>query len=341
MALINGLARLVAVTVVAGGLASCQSRAVADLAQVGSSSAPRSRSHTAQPSPATDLDRLGLQTGMPYAAARDRVIQQGWQPLLAGDPPNLSNPPVAALFEQGYEEVKDCAGTGMGLCRFEFTQNGDQRLVISAAPAAGDSSNYQVWRWFIEAIAPNPAASVTETKPPFRGTRFYNFLGGTGTGQSLTLEADGTATVQLHGTESTEVLYRGPFTNPLILPDGDGLLIQGNQIYSLLASGDIAQGCGGEGGPCVADLYGPAAIAEGFYVLGGTGQGLEVSGDRYRYYDEMGTRAWQPLAQLTAIAEGLVFDGSQYWCLPALSGASDELAELPGVCTESGWVPLH
>lgn len=74
----------------------------------------------------------------------------------------------------------------------------------------------------------------------------------------------------------------------------------------------------------------PAAkIADGFYVIGGTGQGLEVLGDQYRYYSEGGEEAWQPVADLTLIEPGLIFDGETYWCL--------NTATEPGVCTERGW----
>ncbi len=158
-------------------------------------------------------------------------MQQGWQPHTQGDAPNLSNPPVRALFELGYAEVKDCAGTGMGLCRFEFTNDSGELLVVSAKPEGADERDRTVWQWFIEATS--TAASTS------------------------------------------------------------------------------------------------AVFVEGFYVLGGTDQGLEISGDQYRYYDKMGTQEWQPVSDLTHIRDGLVFDGRLYWCIPTESA--------PGVCTENGW----
>ena len=66
-------------------------------------------------------DRFGLQEGMPYQKAREILIQKGWQPHLLGDAPNLNDISVRELFELGYQEVKDCSGTGLGPCRFEFT----------------------------------------------------------------------------------------------------------------------------------------------------------------------------------------------------------------------------
>ena len=61
-----------------------------------------------------------LKKGMPYEAARRILIKKGWQPNLQGTPRNLENRSVKELFDLGYEEIKDCSGTGEGPCRFEF-----------------------------------------------------------------------------------------------------------------------------------------------------------------------------------------------------------------------------
>ena len=66
---------------------------------------------------------------------------------------------------------------------------------------------------------------------------------------------------------------------------------------------------------------------------GGTDQGLEVAGDRYRYYDEMGEQDWQPIEDLTSIADGVIFDGRNYWC----SLTNNEA----GVCTATGWKTIE
>ncbi|HEY9648860.1 MAG TPA: hypothetical protein V6C88_20945 [Chroococcidiopsis sp.] len=276
-------------------------------------------------------DRFGLSTGMLYRDARTQLMRQGWQPHTRGDAPNLSNSPVRALFNLGYTEVKDCAGTGMGLCRFEFTNDAGELLVVSAAPEGSDERDRTVWRWFIE-----ETNTTSENSLPFVGRRSFNFLGGSGTGQSITITDDGTTTVQLHGTAGTSVEYQGPFSNPIILSDGSGLVLAADKIYSLTNSGQVAQGCRGEGTLCEAELYEPESgsssasrFVEGFYALGGTDQGLEISGDQYRYYDEMGTQEWQPVSNLTYIRDGLVFDGRLYWCIPT--------ERAPGVCTENGW----
>lgn len=101
-------------------------------------------------SQADSPDQFGLRKGMSYQEARKILIQKGWQPHLGGDLPNLSSTSVKELFELGYEEVKDCSGTGMGLCRFEFTDKAGKLLVVSASMAESKNTERVVWRWFVE-----------------------------------------------------------------------------------------------------------------------------------------------------------------------------------------------
>lgn len=108
---------------------------------------------------------------------------------------------------------------------------------------------------------PNPqnsVSSVDKDKPPFVGTRFFNFLGGNGTGKSITIDADGTTTVKLHGTVSSSVEYSGQFSNPIILNDGGKLLLKDDKIYLLSANGQIAKGCKGDEKPCESSLFEPS-----------------------------------------------------------------------------------
>jgi hypothetical protein len=176
-----------------------------------------------------------------------------------------------------------------------------------------------------------PVSPFAEAELPFVGTRYFNFWGGNGTGQSITIEEDGTTIIQLHGTQHSSVQYRGHFANRLKLDDGQTLLIKEDEIYLLAKDGEIEQGCNGDDQPCVSKFYEPSApsILDGFYAIGGTDQGLEVSGSQYRYYDELGEQEWRPIAELTAIEDGLVYDGKLYWCIPPEAEA--------GVCTEKGW----
>lgn len=295
------------------------------------------------PTPSTNsqgfssANRFGLRENMPYTKARSQLIQKGWQPNLQGDPPNRNDTTVRELLALGYGEVKDCAGTGLGPCRFEFTNAQGELLVVSTISEGRSNRNRVVWRWFLEKQAgSNPQKSaLSSRKLPFVGTRYFNFYGGNGTGESITIAANGTTTVQRHGTMGSSLEYRGAFSNPLMLPDGTGLLFRGDRIYRVSARGEIIQNCKGDGKPCESGLYQPTPppIVDGFYILGGTGQGLEVAGDRYRYYDEEGVKQWRPLSELTPISRGVVFDGQNYWCIPPNREG--------GVCTPKGWKSIR
>lgn len=95
----------------------------------------------------------------------------------------------------------------------------------------------------------------SETQLPFIGQRYFNFLGGTGTGYSIDIEPDGTTTVQLHGTAGSAIEYRGRFSNPLFLSNDRALRIEGNTIYQTAADGRIDPSCITGNSPCKAQLY--------------------------------------------------------------------------------------
>jgi hypothetical protein len=99
----------------------------------------------------TDLNSLGLTENMPDSEARQRLIDQGWQPHTQGDPSNRREQVVRTLLERDYVEVKDCSGTGQAPCRFEFTNNNGELLVVSTIPQGNPSVERVVWRWFLEA----------------------------------------------------------------------------------------------------------------------------------------------------------------------------------------------
>ncbi|MBD2154278.1 SH3 domain-containing protein [Leptolyngbya sp. FACHB-16] len=77
-----------------------------------------------------------------------------------------------------------------------------------------------------------------------------------------------------------------------------------------------------------------STIQSGIYWVGPQGMGLRVEGSRYQSYDEEGAQPWRPISELRAVREGVVFDGSQYWCLSTLPMPRSGLA----TCTASGWV---
>ncbi|AFZ01497.1 hypothetical protein [Calothrix sp. PCC 6303] len=294
-----------------------------------------------------------LREGMSYQKARQLLLQQGWKPHLQADEANLNNITVRELYDYGYVEIKDCSGTGVGACLFEFVNQSGDILLVSARAVSENNKEREIWRWSIEKKRnrKKPASSDSQysqnsysQKPPFIGTKFFKFYDGDSSEQSITILADGTTTVKINGRGQTYVFYQGKFTNPIVFQDnsGSGLLLKDDKIFSTYGNGKIAIGCKGDGKPCVSDLFEPTAttpepvkvtnIQDGYYVLGGTGQGLEVRGNKYRYYDEGGEKEWQDISQLKSIKAGLIFDGREYWCLPPDREG--------GVCTENGWKRL-
>lgn len=93
---------------------------------------------------------------------------------------------------------------------------------------------------------------TSQVNLPFVGKRRFNFLGGTGTGQSITIEANGDTIVQLHGTESSSIQFRGQFSN---LEQEMKLQIQGDTISEIDSKGNICSSNNSESGPCKAKLY--------------------------------------------------------------------------------------
>lgn len=91
-----------------------------------------------------------LKKGMPYKDARQIIIKKGWQPNLQGTPSNLENRSVKELFDLGYEEIKDCSGTGEGPCRFEFINKKAEVLVVVATTMGAKSTERFVRNWWIE-----------------------------------------------------------------------------------------------------------------------------------------------------------------------------------------------
>jgi hypothetical protein len=96
--------------------------------------------------------------------------------------------------------------------------------------------------------------ATAQQKLPFIDTRYFNFMGGSGTGQSITIEKDGAFTIKFYGKVKTSVTNRGKFSNPLILDNGGGYLFKDNKIYSITPDSQIRKGCRGEGTLCESPL---------------------------------------------------------------------------------------
>ena len=76
-----------------------------------------------------------LRQGMSYLAARQQLLEAGWQALSnmrQVNNPNRSSR-ITHFINLGYSEIIDCAGTGLGLCTFEFQGNQGQKLLMSVA----------------------------------------------------------------------------------------------------------------------------------------------------------------------------------------------------------------
>lgn len=99
--------------------------------------------------------------------------------------------------------------------------------------------------------------SASQDKLPFTGKRWFNFYGGNGTGQTITIKSNGDTLIEFHGHGGSSIVYQGKFKNPMNAADGEGYSIKGNKIY-LLKNGKVANDCMGEGTPCIDELFDPS-----------------------------------------------------------------------------------
>ncbi|MBD1852961.1 hypothetical protein H6F87_23735 [Cyanobacteria bacterium FACHB-502] len=90
-----------------------------------------------------------LQQGMPYAQARQLILNAGWSPSYNTQEPNRfgMSSKVDHFLGLGYTEIVNCAGTGMSLCRFEFY--GDQGQTLAVSVGQGTQTDV-VYRWWVE-----------------------------------------------------------------------------------------------------------------------------------------------------------------------------------------------
>lgn len=107
--------------------------------------------------------------------------------------------------------------------------------------------------------------AMAQTKLPFIGTRHFNFMGGSGTEQSITIDKNGVATLKYYGRVSSGVSWNGKFSNPLLLVDQGamlgqkirGLLFKNNKVYLITEDQQIIRGCKGKETLCESSLYSP------------------------------------------------------------------------------------
>lgn len=89
-----------------------------------------------------------LRQEMPYAQARQILLDAGWQAIYHAPTRQIFAPMDYLINELGYHEVVDCSGTGLGLCLFEFADAYGHRLSISTIrndPRFGEPTVY-AWR---------------------------------------------------------------------------------------------------------------------------------------------------------------------------------------------------
>ncbi len=103
------------------------------------------------------------------------------------------------------------------------------------------------------AEAPAAVQAPADTAPPFVGRRSFNFEDGSAGTQVITINEHGHAYIEHEGPQVT-VMYDGPYSNPLQLLDGSGLLFREGRVYQT-SGGAIAKSCREEGLDCVSDLY--------------------------------------------------------------------------------------
>lgn len=87
---------------------------------------------------------------MLYSEARQLLLDSGWQALLLQWNYRESKPSGVAeslINDFGYDELVDCAGTGLGFCRFEFSNVNSQTLVIVTV---NNSVEPVLYRWWLE-----------------------------------------------------------------------------------------------------------------------------------------------------------------------------------------------
>ena len=88
----------------------------------------------------------GLEVGMPYSVARELIIGQIWAPRIHPPVETAANPAIRSMQALGFEETRECAGTGLGLCRMEFVER--DGAVLGIIVSTSDEAP-AVWSWDI------------------------------------------------------------------------------------------------------------------------------------------------------------------------------------------------
>lgn len=104
------------------------------------------------PSAPIDLEATteGLTPGMRYGEVRSHLLDQGWIPhdvTTTGPVLDVSDELGKQLERMGLTEIKACAGTGQGFCRFEFvysdrTLDNGPIVAVTTTPSTSTDTNH-------------------------------------------------------------------------------------------------------------------------------------------------------------------------------------------------------
>ena len=133
-----------------------------------------------------------------------------------------------------------------------------EALEINGRPQPEGMLNVLLAKMCQSANGNNTEASEPQTKGlPFTGTRYFNFIGGSGTQQSITIDPNGLVTLRSYSAGgNVSVDYEGMYENPLLTPAGN-YRVHADKIYVTDEGGDFPDPSECEEVACETDLYVP------------------------------------------------------------------------------------
>ena len=98
------------------------------------------------------LDKL--RQGMPYSKARDIILDASWQGSHKRWQDIAESGTVHQLYYvNNWTEVDECTGAGEPICRFEFSDMHDRKLIVTTKGECLEENKFcelYLERWFIE-----------------------------------------------------------------------------------------------------------------------------------------------------------------------------------------------
>jgi hypothetical protein len=180
--------------------------------------------------------------------------------IVASVPSDATAPSSTPIVETTPVSVENVETTPPPIVVDQIEDGRRNHWCLSTLAPKGKISACTAEGWNVTKLETAPDATSQESPSgelPFVGTRLFNFEGGSGTGQSITIEADGTTTVKAHGTMQTFIRYTGKFANPILFEDGFGVRLNGNKIQLVTSDDPTGERCQSRG-PCETTLYQPS-----------------------------------------------------------------------------------